>query len=669
MPNVKTAKLCGLLAAVLLATSAAKGAQTTYVDVDCSDDHRSNDKIDAAIARATDLRQSDQSATVVIRLSSGICRLDRPMILSRSNSGLPSRPFLIEGSQDGSTIVTGAFPMRPAEGRTWSPLLPEQAKKAGVQYLLSARAAAAFAKETPRGAVYPLQPASVMLLEGGRWLHPARWPKAGYAEAVADPRKKGPVVWPNFRVPDDKKRAWSLERELWLGGYWTYDWVYETLKVGAVDSSTGVVSTSAPLKTKYDEAAKLNYFVFNASSELTEPGEYVLDSRQGIATVWNYPDTEPQSVEAYSLVQVRDAHDIQIDHIQFRGALDTAIVIANSDRIAIKNCLVRGVGKTAIRIEAGQDDTIARTVIADIGETAVVIQGGDRATLKPSGHALVDSIVARYGTLTRTYRPAVSMSGVAVRVQGSLFEDSSFGAIMFEGNDHIIRENEFAHVVREAGDAGTIYAGRNVSWRGNQIERNFFHDIAPDIGPGRSPRGVYLDDFVSGNEVKENVFYNVTSPVYIHGGSDTNITRNFFACVKPNAFFFHSDPNAWNRQGLGQQMVEAARRAGIPLSSLELYRKRYPGLDRALSPEGYIARNNKTLGNIVAGRGDFAVLGNIEEPFDAPDRISALSCAVAPSERAGYLANAIAPFGLTLADRRTALRDLPYFREAELRSN
>jgi hypothetical protein len=613
-------------------------------------------KIDAALLSARNLRR-DRSLVVTLKLI-GLCRIGRAVALTSRDAGTVGAPFIIEG--DGSTVVTGAIPMKPSAAERAPNLLSPEAKKNTVRLMLTARATKAFAAEASRSPFKATQGASVLILQDGRLLHLSRWPKTGYAQAAPLFLQTGPNIFPEFYAPPPKIRMWSQEHDLRMGGYWSWDWVYETFRVASIDPVTGILYPASRLQTPYAESSMLNYAALNAASEISEPGDYSIDTKNGEALVWPYGRDNLETVETPKLLEVLNSHDIRIQYLEFRGALDAAITISNSDRIDVSDSLVNDVGGTGVIVEGGNDDRVVRSVVADIGETGISLKGGDRATLSPGRHAVIDSIITRYGILNRTYRPGVHLFGVGLRVEGSLFDDAPFGAIMFEGNDHVIRGNEFSHVVREAGDSGTIYAGRNLSWRGNVIEDNYFHDIAPDIGPGRTPRGIYLDDFLSGNRIEGNVFYNVFYPVYIHGGSDNMITRNFFSCVQPYAILLHNDPQAWDREGLNLVPSAAAHRAGIENESLPMYLMRYPDISRGLSPEGYHPEHNKTVSNVVAGSGSFAIVGQAVGPLDPPVRIPALACDVRGPQLSAYLTKAIANFGVLLSDRRAALRNITY---------
>ena len=98
--------------------------------------------------------------------------------------------------------------------------------------------------------------------------------------------------------------------------------------------------------------------------------------------------------------------------------------------------------------------------------------------------------------------------------------------MLFGGMENIMEYNEIHYVCQESNDAGTIYAGRSRTLRGNIIRYNYLHDISGFEGKGCV--GVYLDDAFSGAEVTGNIFKNVTESVKIGGGRDNNVINNIF---------------------------------------------------------------------------------------------------------------------------------------------
>lgn len=131
-----------------------------------------------------------------------------------------------------------------------------------------------------------------------------------------------------------------------------------------------------------------------------------------------------------------------------------------------------------------------------------------------------------FGQITRTYSPAVSISGMGNYVQNNTIYDSPHTAIQYNGNYNIIEKNEIYNVCRFSGDCGAIYSGRSFSYYGNVIRYNYLHDI----GEGAfKPNGIYLDDYLSGQEVCYNVIANVRGAGILGGGGrDNKIYNNVF---------------------------------------------------------------------------------------------------------------------------------------------
>jgi hypothetical protein len=527
------------------------------------------------------------------------------------------------------------------------------------------------AAEAPRRSSAEPRPAALILIQGDRWLDVAHWPEAGYAEAAGDPAHKGPHVSPTVTAPRAKTALWSQEHHLMGSGYWSYDWLYEATPVAAITEG-GQVSFQ-PLNSRYGEGARMYWQILNSMSDIDHAGEYATDTDAGLVTVWpSAASAAVEAVEAAKLVTITASHDIRLDHLAFRGALDTAVDVEGSTRVVISNCLVADVGAMGIMVNGGADDIIWRTVVTDSAEEGIELKGGDVASLTGGGHAVLDSVIARFALMTHGYRPGVRLTGVGLTVQGSLFKDSTSNAIMFAGNNHVIRGNEFTRVVSGSIDMGAIYAGRNLLWRGTAVEDNYFHDIAWNLGPfakppnPHSPRAVYFDDFLSENKVLRNVFYDLNDAILFNGGSDNEASENLFAClrpgVKPVALWVADHPDAWVSLGFDALAAHGAAyaHAGIAPSAQALYAHRYLGLAHSLSAAGSAPAGEIAIGNVIAGPGDYQLIGRTAGHFAAVRRLPAPPCGLAGAARNDMLRRLIAGGGLVLADRAAALRGLPY---------
>lgn len=591
-PLLVSAAIGGLVAGAAALGSPGPALAAT-IRVDCA----GLPQADAAIADA--IRQAGAGGTVEL---SGLCRVAGPVVIPPGSSGRSGAPFVLRGV--GGATITGLRPLQPAPSDPAAlALAPPAARSHLATYVLPPALAQRYAGFGGRGNAYGPKGASVLLAQGDQTLRLARWPNDGYARAPVPQPQKGPVVAPSFA--SDHAAAWAREPDLWAGGFWTFDWAYETAKVARV---AGGQVTLAPLRTRYDEGKALSYFVYNAVSELDQPGEYVV-LPSGRLLAWPArPDAPLEIAQAARLLSITGAHDIRVEGLALVGALDGGARVADSTNVVLSGLRVTRIGGVGIQVEGGRQVVIDHAGVDDIGETGVFLRGGDRKSLTPGDHAITDSKISRFGQLTRAYRPGVQLDGVGLNVTGSWIHDGPHSAVIYAGNDHRIAGNEIDHVVRETGDSGAIYAGRDLTARGTVIEDNFIHDVTPGGGPGTEVRGVYLDDYLSGQVVRHNLFLRVMDPVFIHGGSDNQIQGNVFACTTGTVVWIESIPPAkWQR--FAADLDRAKANAQTPEA---LLRKSYPSL-RGLDQRSV----SMSVGNDVR---DNNLFGDGPVRVDNPDR-------------------------------------------------
>ncbi|MGR4866412.1 right-handed parallel beta-helix repeat-containing protein [Caulobacter sp. LARHSG274] len=557
----------------------AAAARAATVRVDCA----GLPQADAAIAAA--IGQAGPGGTVEL---SGLCRLAGPVAIPPGVSGRPGAPFVLRGAA--GAALTGLTPLRaaPVDPAALS-LAPAAARPHLAGYVLPPALAQRYAGFGGRGNAYDAKGAPVLLAQDDQTLRQARWPNDGYASAPIAQPQKGPVVAPAFA--SDRADAWAREPDLWAGGFWTFDWAYETAKVARVEA--GAV-TLAPLRTRYDEAKTLSYFVYNAVSELDQPGEFVV-LPGGRVLAWPARPGAPLEVaQATRLLSIAGAHDIRVEALALVGALDGGARVVDSADVSLSGLRVTRIGGVGIQVEGGRNVVIDHADIDDIGETGVFLRGGERRSLTPGGHAVVDSRIRRFGQLTRAYRPGVQLQGVGLSVRGSHISDAPHSAIIYAGNDHLIDGNEIDHVVRETGDAGAIYAGRDLVARGTTIQNNYIHDVTPGAGPGKEVRGVYFDDYLGGQVIRDNLFLRVMDPVFIHGGSQNQVSGNLIACSTGTAIYIESiRPERWAR--FAPDLERARLQAQTPDAMLK---SRYPGFtgvdpQSAASSQGNLVADNE----------------------------------------------------------------------------
>jgi len=368
----------------------------------------------------------------------------------------------------------------------------------------------------------------------------ARWPATGFA-TIADVTTEGATTMNGlagskigkFHYTDDRPAKWSLEKDIWLHGYWFWDWFDEYQHVSSIDTATKTITLDTPYAT-FGYRKGQRYYAENLLCELNRPGEYYLDRSTGLLYFW--PPTDPVGKHAVvsilpTLVQMQDVSFVTTQGFTLEASRDTAIVLSGGLQCSIAGCVIRNVGMQAVEIDGGTGHRVIGCDISNTGAASISLTGGDRKTLTPAGLTVENCVIHGFGRLLRTYHPAVDVNGVGNRVVHNLIYDGPHNAILMTGNDHLIAYNDISHVCYESGDVGAFYIGRNWTERGNVVRDNYFHDIS---GPGLyGATSVYLDDCASGTAVTGNLFVNAGMGVELGGGRDNIVDNNVFVKCAP----------------------------------------------------------------------------------------------------------------------------------------
>ncbi|MGD9518485.1 MAG: right-handed parallel beta-helix repeat-containing protein [Armatimonadota bacterium] len=433
----------------------------------------------------------------------------------------------------------------------------------------------------------------------------SRWPNEGFVRIVdilnLDPvdvrGTKGDKVG-KFVYEGDRPSRWLGEKDLWLHGYWFWDWSDQRQKVESIDTEKRIISLVPPYHN-YGYRKGQWYYAFNALCEVDMPGEWYLDRETG--TLYFYPpgtlsDGDVVVSVLPTLVTMKEVSNVTLRGFTMEAARGTAITIEGGTQCRIVGCTIRDMGGKAVSISGGTRNGVVGCDVYDLGDGGVVLSGGDRKTLTPAGHYAENNHIHHYGRIRRMYSAGISLNGVGNRASHNLIHNAPHQAMSFGGNDHLIEFNEIHSVCYESNDAGAIYAGRDWTMRGNVIRHNYLHHI--NGFEGRGCVGVYLDDMFSSADIVGNLFYRVTRAAFIGGGRDCRVENNIFVDCTPA---LHVDARALNwayahADGWLKEAAEKGTLSGIAFNQPP-YSERYPALARILegqpkAPEGnVIARN------------------------------------------------------------------------------
>ncbi|MBE0536588.1 MAG: right-handed parallel beta-helix repeat-containing protein, partial [Phycisphaerae bacterium] len=499
----------------------------------------------------------------------------------------------------GGREVSGFGPIRDA--KVLSRIAPEARDKI-MQVDLKAAGIADFGKMLRRG-FGGSGTAGLELFFLDRPMELARWPNTGWVKIAEVP--DGPQGG-KFTYEGDRAKRWGAADDIWVHGFWTQDWADTYEKVASIDTEKRVIAT-APPHGVYGYTKGKRFYVLNLLEELDAPGEWYLDRGTGVLYFWPPAPLEQGRAMVSiidTVVSLKGTSYVTISGMTIECARGTGVAISGGSNNRVAGCVIRNMGNAGVSVSGGEANGVSACDIYATGDGGVHLSGGDRKTLKGSGNYADNNHIHHYNRWCLTYRPAVGVSGVGIRVSHNLIHDGPHNAIQLGGNDNVIEYNEIFNVCTESDDVGAFYMGRDWTMRGNVIRHNFFHHIHSAAEQYRhGSRVVYLDDAASGTTIHGNVFYKAGSlcAVNVGGGRDNIITNNVFVDCANGALI--------DARGLGWAKGHIAKdgdwRMYRKLADVKHdqppYSTRYPELARILDEDPAAPRGNVVARNISVG--------------------------------------------------------------------
>lgn len=475
-----------------------------------------------------------------------------------------------------------------------------------------------------RGFGRPIAPSGLELFFNDIPMSLARWPNDGWA-TIGDTLPGSRET--TFVYVGDRPRRWVQSPDVWLHGYWTWDWADSYARVAAIDTNRRTITTAAPHGV-YGYTPGKRFYALNVLEELDSPGEYFLERETGVLYFWPPATLEGARVTASlvetPLIVLRNTHWITIAGLTIECTRGAGVEITGGDHNVVAGCTIRNIGTVGVSIgrlepelasriydstlydgRAGHANGVQSCDISQCGEGGVILCGGDRVTLTPGGNFVDNSHITDVTRWSRTYRAGVYMWGVGNRVSHCLIHGLPHSAVFFWGNDHVLEYNEVYDVCGETGDAGAFYLGRDWTQQGNVVRYNYFHDVRGVEGQEGfiDVMSVYLDDFACGTTVFGNVFVRGGRTVMIGGGRNNLVENNIFIGGRPAIHVDARGRRAWAAAAYsGENSVLRARlRAVHP--DRPPYAVRYPHLQKILEtdlavPEGNVIRRNISVGGV-----------------------------------------------------------------------
>jgi hypothetical protein len=468
--------------------------------------------------------------------------------------------------------------------------LSEAARPHVVQLDLRALGITHFGEMHSRGFARPTTPAHCELFYDGKPMTLARWPNKGEWEHIAGFPASGSQndghnsqigkVEAGFLYSGERPRHWQDLTNVWVHGYWAWDWANSYERIASVDLEQHLIQTAPPFGT-YGFRQGQRICFLNVLEELDQPGEWFLDRKTGFLYFWPPAElvknetNKPEillSLLSQPFFKLSNVTNVIIKGLEIEASRGNAFELHGGARNQVVDCNVRNMGDWGVIVDGGSGHSVRNCVFENTGDGGVSLKGGDRQTLTSAGHAVENCRFTRQGRWSITYVPAILMEGVGLRASHNLIQDHPHCAILYTGNDHLIEFNEIHHIALETGDVGAIYSGRDYTYRGNRIRYNYIHHTG---GVGMGSMGIYMDDCVSGTEIYGNIFYKVQRAAFLGGGRDHHVINNIF--VECN-HAVELDGRGLDPSPTWREMVDKTMRQRLVDMPSGTYRERYPAL-------------------------------------------------------------------------------------------
>jgi hypothetical protein len=404
-----------------------------------------------------------------------------------------------------------------------------------------------------------------------------------------------------FAYNDEHPAKWQTSNDIWMHGYWAWDWADAYEKAADIDKLGKTVKLDTPyFHQGYIKGQRFRFI--NVFEEIDMPGEYYIDRTTG--KLYFYPPDNIEKGEAYvstlndMMLTFDNCSNVSFEKIKFQYSRSGAVKIKDGNNIKFSGCTFSCLGLDAVTIDGGKNNGLVSCDMYDLAAGGVYIVAGDRKTLIPAGNYVENCDIHNFGTIWRTYTPAISLYGVGNRASHNHIYDAPHMGIYFIGNDHTIEYNEIDHVALETGDVGAIYTGRDYTSRGTVVRYNYLHDL---LGPGLiGVMGVYLDDFTTGITITGNIFYKSGHAVMVGGGRENIIENNIFIECAPSVFV--------DARGTYMGRDCFSGKNGVLWQNVRMYNIKeppysikYPQMVNIQEDEPWLPKYNKILNNVSFG--------------------------------------------------------------------
>ena len=328
--------------------------------------------------------------------------------------------------------------------------------------------------------------------------------------------------------------SYSNIENMYMYGYYRYDWSASDGKIKWYDSETGTVAPEINgygLYDNHDEYAghpNPYFYFYNIPEELDRTDEYYIDNTTG--TLYVYKPTTSYAISLTGLMMNLSG----VEHVTFKklefsyGTNRVASIQGNY--IEFNMCKFSHMQEYGMSLY-GDNNKVYGCEFIDIGSRVIEIGSGDRETLTKGNSVIENCLFDGFGAVVKTGSSAVNARGCGITISHNEMCNGPHSAIFYSeyiwASNYITIEYNYIHDVGiQTSDAGAIYGGRNPAGHGTVIRYNIVADVGRRNNNHNS-LGIYLDDGMAGQEIYGNIFYNTANhSVFVNSGRENSIHDN-----------------------------------------------------------------------------------------------------------------------------------------------
>ncbi|MCC9654566.1 right-handed parallel beta-helix repeat-containing protein [Rhodopirellula sp. JC737] len=532
----------------------------------------------ATLQRARDaVRKSgkNRSGDVVVFIRGGIYRLNKTVVF-----GVQDAPI------NEATITYAAYPgetpvfSSAQEISDWNTLVdvPPQLPKKAVDKVKFA--VVDFARSPESTSAKPAAPS-------GTLANSTTVPRPFHALFDADgmlPRARSKGFIPltggsrnELHYPAGRLRNWPNLGDVEIVVRPHHAWIVNILPLASVDEQRQIARTSINATYAMNRLHFLketpSCWVENVLEELDEPGEWVLDSKEGRLYLWPRNDSPVLVPTLMELIRIEGAidkegpEDVPVRNLCFRGLTfmhgerysvadedaglqhdwemhdkaGSLVRLRGTENCRIESCRFAHSGGGAIRIDLhGKKNTVSGNLIEHIGGTGILLCGYGPGTKDVSGKNLVTNNQIHHVGQIYSHSPGIMIwqSGEN-RIANNLVHHTPYTGIILSGcmTDFFRRRGrELSRTIRRYEVAGLPKQPQLEDVRpylhthDNVIDSNEIHHAMEMLGDGN---GIYIRGAGAGNVIRRNYIHHLITPMIMQaairtdgGQMDTTIAEN-----------------------------------------------------------------------------------------------------------------------------------------------